>query len=252
MLKKSTQTLVLAFSTLLLLVSLTASAQAQDFTGAWNTIADNGTTLVIALRQTGDTVRGSYAVNGLRASNRLVDDSINGFEIVSASMAEPVPQNLSSIKGTVDGNVLSFTWQQDRGHGAGRFTLSSDGQSFQGTFSRTSNPDDTSGGTWNGTRMHSFAGAWQGKFGEGAMELILQQANDRVTGRLRVNSAELGIIKDGKLVGNTLRFTLFRPNKMAGSPDEQVGTGELVMDSGGKSFSGTILGAAASGNLVGR
>ena len=172
---------------------------------------------------------------------------------VSAWAAEPVLQTVNSIKGTVTDNVLRFTWRQEvGGHGAGRFTMSSDGQSFEGTFSTTDNPDDTSGGTWNGTRAPNFAGAWSGKLGEGVMELILQQTGPHVTGQLRVNSADLGMIRDAIIDGNILRFQVVRPNKMPGRPDEYVGIGELVMDKGSKSFKGTILGTSTSGTRLGR
>jgi hypothetical protein len=104
-------------------------------------------------------------------------------------------------------------------------------------------------------RAQNFAGAWQGKWGEGGLlELILQQTGKQVAGRLRVNSAELGLIKEGIVDGNTLRFKLFRPNinPMAGKRDEYLGVGELVMDADGKSFTGTLLGTVTNGTLVGR
>lgn len=236
--KKTPQFLLLVLGPLLLLVVATASAQAQDFTGTWNTVTGQGETIVLTLRQTGTEVRGGYsALRGLTGGSDL---RVEG-----------------SLKGNVKGNTLLFTWRQEDGkQGAGRFAISSDGQSFDGTISATKNPDDTSGGTWNGTRKHSFAGAWRGKLGEGALESILQQADNRVTGQLRVNSAELGMIKDGVVVGNTLRFKVVRAGRVLSNgsslPDEYVGVGELVMDGGGKSFSGTILGAKASGNLLGR
>jgi hypothetical protein len=171
--------------------------------------------------------------------------------------AEPALQSLSSITGTVKDNVLRFTWtQDDRRHGAGRITLSADGESFEGTYSLTENPDDTSGGTWKGTRQHSFAGAWQGTLGNGALQLILQQSGQAVTGQVKVNSAEFGQIRGGSVVGNTLRFIIVRPSRPltngATLPEEYVGNGELVMNMGERSFKGTIIGAAASGTLIGR
>jgi hypothetical protein len=258
--KKTTQTLLLVFSTLLLLVTVTVSAcaQAPDFTGTWNTVTDKGKTIVITLEQNSrNYVTGYYLpIDGLTGSYQSSDSSINGFVKVSASTAGPVLQNAGSIKGRVTGNALRFTWIQDRGQGAGRLTLSSDGESFEGTFSATNNPDDTSGGTLNGTRRPSFAGAWQGKLGEGALELILQQAGSQVTGQVKVNSANLGVVREGRVVDNTLRFTVVRPGRPlpngARSPDEVLGTGELVLDRGGRSFNGKILNADASGTLVGR
>ena len=233
--KKTTQTWLPVLSTLLLLISVTQSAQGQPsstarFTGAWNVITDQGEKLVITLwhdRSGSSAVVGSYQILG-----DLKDKPLEG-----------------ELKGTVTDNVLRFTWSSDPSRRAGRFTLSADGDSFEGTYSPTRNPEDTSGGTWKGTRVHSFAGAWQGKLGESFVELILQQSGDQVTGEINLNSVHL-LIVDGIVQLNTLRFTVMR-NKIMGKP-EYAGTGELVMDRGGKSFTGTILGAATSGNLVGR
>jgi len=139
MMKKTTQTLLLVFSTLLLLVCVTVNAYAQNlvrFAGVWNTVTDKGDKFVISLP-------------GMTGSQ-------SGL------------QTVGRIKGTMAGDVLRFTWrQEDGGQGAGRFTLSSDGQSFEGTFSRTKNPDDTSGGTWNGMRRPYFGGVLHAKLGEG-------------------------------------------------------------------------------------
>ena len=232
-----------------------AQAATVDFAGTWNTVIGKGKKIVLTLKSVDrrTSVTGTYGQNLLTASYMPPDGSVTAFVKVSATTAVPEMQTLNSIKGTVTDNVLRFKWrQEDGGHGAGRFTMSSDGQSFEGTFSMTDNPDDTSGGTWNGTRAPNFAGAWSGKFGEGVMELILQQSGPQVTGQLRVNSADLGVIRDGIIDGNTLRFQLVRPNKMPGRPDEYVVSGELVMDKGSKSFKGTILGATTSGTRVGR
>jgi len=269
MMKKTTQTLLLVLSTLLLLVSVTPSAQGQpanrptprpdqdrlrgnapSFSGMWNTVTDKGKKMIITLEQGRLGVTGYYAVNGLAASHKPSDGSSYGFVKVSASTAQPVLQNLSSITGSVKDNVLRFKWVQDRGHGSGRFTLSSDGESFEGTYSATDNPDDTSGGTWNGTRMHSFAGVWHAKLGEGALELIFQQTGTQVTGQVKMNSADMGIIMGGMVVGNTLRFTIMRLSRPGSSEFVNVGNGELVMDKGGKSFTGNISGAATSGGTL--
>jgi hypothetical protein len=270
--KKKTQILLLVFSTLLLLVSVTVSAQGQpaqdrrrgnsfNFTGTWNTVTGKGKKIVITLRHdrsNSNIVTGYYTMNGLTGSYKPSDSSINGFVKVSWR-AEPVLQNLSPITGSVTDNVLRFTWSQDdHRHGAGRFTLSADGQSFEGTFSLTENPDDTSGGTWNGTRAPNFAGAWRVKLGEQSFELILQQEGNRVTGEWRVNAGPpFRVFREGFVDGNTVRFKVMGPSQASLSKglnlfDQYEGVGELVMDRGGKSFTGTILGAATSGTLLGR
>jgi len=241
---------------LLLLVGSISISNAQafpDFGGTWNTVTGKGKKIVLTLRTVRRTeVTGSYAINGLTGSYQSPDRPVDAFVKVSATTAQPAMQALSSIRGTVTDNVLRFKWFEEGSHGAGRFTISSDGQSFEGTFGMTDNPDDTSGGTWSGTRAPNFAGAWEAAFGGSTMTLILQQGGDQVTGQLKVNSADLGSIREGILDGNTLRFKVVRPNVMPGRPDEFVGVGELVMDKGSKVFTGTILGTATSGTRIGR
>jgi hypothetical protein len=256
--KKTTQSLLLVFSTLLLLVSVTVSAHAQagDFSGNWSVVTDKGKTLFFKLEQGPRGVTGSYPVNGLTGSHRPSDGSNYGIVKVSASTAQPVMQSLGFIRGTVKDGVLRFTWRQDNGQGTGRLTLSSDGESLEGTYSAPNNPDDTSGGTLNGTRVHSFAGAWRGKLGEGGFELVLQQAGAyQVTGRINLNSAIFDI-REGRADAKTLRFMVVRPGRPlpngARSPDEVLGIGELAMERGGKSFTGRILNADASGTLIAR
>ena len=72
MMKKTTQTLLLVFSTLLLLASVTVSAQGQpapgqpsnraNFTGVWNTITDQGEKFITLRNDRSDfsVVIGSY------------------------------------------------------------------------------------------------------------------------------------------------------------------------------------------------
>lgn len=85
--------------------------------------------------------------------------------------------------------------------------------------------------------------------------MILQQTGDQVTGQLNASSAEFGVITEGIVVGNTLSFKIMRSDKAPNGlnlPYRYAGSGELVMDAGGKSFKSTVLGAAASGTFVGR
>ena len=98
-----------------------------------------------------------------------------------------------------------------------------------------------------------FAGAWKANFGGLFLTMLFQQTGDQVSGQVNANSADLGVIRDGRVVDNTLRFTVVRraPNG-ANLPDVQVGVGELVMDAGGRSFKGTVLGVATSGTFIGR
>ncbi len=102
-------------------------------------------------------------------------------------------------------------------------------------------------------RAIQFAGAWKADFGGSFLTMLFQQTGDRVTGRLNANSADLGVIRDGKVVDNTLLFTVMRRAPNAPNlPDVIAGYGELVMDEAGKSFKGTVLGVAVSGTLITR
>ena len=278
MMKKTTQTFLLVFSTLLLFVSVTGSAQGQpanrptpepgqdrrrgngaSFSGTWNTVTDKGKKIVMTLRhertEPGVVTGNFFPSRGLTGSYKPSDSSINGF-VKASWRAEPVLQTAASIRGKLTDNVLRFTWSQDNAQGAGRFTLSSDGESFEGTYSRTNNPDDTSGGTWHGTRAPNFQGVWQTKVGEQIQfpQLLLQQANTRVVGQLYAGVPQHGVIREGTVDGNTLRFQVWRATNLLRPDlyDLHMGNGELVMNADGKSFKGTILGAATSGTLIGR
>ena len=101
-----------------------ASAPA-GFGGRWRANADN-VAYSITLMQKGSSVSGSY-----QGSDR----------------------STGAINGTVNGNVLRFAWvQTDGNRGSGKFVLSSDGRSFQGSYSLGNNPDDVKG-SWNGVRQ---------------------------------------------------------------------------------------------------
>lgn len=240
--------------------SISYAQAVPDFGGRWNTVTSKGKKMVLTLQTLRRTdVTGTYPVNGLTASTQPADRSFNtvAFVNVTLTSAELGVQSLSTISGSVTGNVLRFKWSEDGGRGAGRFIISADGRSFQGTFSRTDNPDDASGGTWNGTRATSFNGVWQTKAGEQFLypQLLLQQSGDAVTGHLVAGRPDLGVIKEGVVEGKTLRFTIWRPISILPGravPEQYLGKGELVMDADGKSFRGTIIGASVIGSRIGR
>ncbi|MEI9419219.1 hypothetical protein [Mesorhizobium sp. Cs1321R2N1] len=101
-----------------------ASARA-GFGGSWSANADN-VVYSLSLQQNGNGVSGRYQGNDGSAGQ---------------------------INGKVSGNVLRFSWvQKDGTRGSGKFTLSSDGQSFAGNYNFGNNPD-TVEGSWNGTRQ---------------------------------------------------------------------------------------------------
>lgn len=230
------------------------SAHAQSFAGTWNTITSKGKRMIVNLQMVGRSSEftGTYPASGLtRSSHQPSERAGDVFVKVSLTHTGSSMQTISSIKGTVTGNVLRFKWQEDGGQGSGKFILSADGQSFQGTFSKTSDPNDTSGGTWNGIRVPRFDGVWQtAQF----PQLLLQQNVTQVAGHLYGGRPDMGVIRNGVIDGNTLRFTVWReaPPGPIRMPDQYMGTGELVIAADGRSFKGTLLGVAVSGTRVTR
>lgn len=104
----------------------------------------------------------------------------------------------------------------------------------------------------------AFDGVWRVMSGAQYVfpELLLQPVgSDKIVGRLFAGRPEMGVIKGGVVVRNTLRFTVWRPRPLfigRVQPDDYVGIGELVMNADGKSFQGTILGTAISGTRIAR
>jgi hypothetical protein len=231
----------------------------SSFAGTWETITNSQHHFALTMVQTGAKVTGVY------------------------------PRGNGKIEGTVSGRVLRFKWQSDGGTGSGRLVMDESGKAFSGTYNRGNNPDDVEN-TWNGKLPEAspdkappvadkvpeagdkapdgpkplekamppnFFGVWHALLGDASLELILQQIGNHVTGRVKMNSAEVGVIREGLVTGNVLRFKIVRPGRTlsngANVPDEFLGNGELVMDAGGKSFTGTVLGTATSGGtFVGR
>ena len=100
------------------------AAAAPDFAGEWSSVVD-GVAHYITLSQKGGTVKGTYQA----------DDGSSG-----------------KIAGKASGNLLRFAWSQADGiAGSGKFILSGDGQSFEGSYNFGDNPDQVEG-SWNGSR----------------------------------------------------------------------------------------------------
>ena len=98
------------------------AATAADFTGTWETVASTGNRYTMHLTQSGNTVTGTYS-----------------------------PQN-GTIDGMVKNKVMTFSWSQAGGYtGTGTFTLSGDGNSFNGKWFSTGEQGDTQG-FWTGRR----------------------------------------------------------------------------------------------------
>jgi hypothetical protein len=100
------------------------TAAKPSFTGTWSAEAQ-GSSYTFNLNQNGDSVTGNYSGT----------DGSNG-----------------QLNGSVSGNVLRFAWQQTDGlTGAGKFTLSDNGNSFNGSYTLGNDPD-VAEGSWNGRR----------------------------------------------------------------------------------------------------
>ncbi|RWM38864.1 SH3 domain-containing protein [Mesorhizobium sp.] len=96
-----------------------------SFGGSWSANADN-VAYSLSLKQNGNGVSGRYQGNDGSAGQ---------------------------INGKVSGSVLRFSWvQKDGTTGSGKFVLAGDGQSFNGSYSFSNDPDAIEG-SWNGTRQ---------------------------------------------------------------------------------------------------
>jgi hypothetical protein len=100
------------------------AAAAPTFTGSWDANAQD-VAYTMTLTQTAKSVSGSY---------------------------EGADGSVGKITGKVKGNVLRFAWTQTDGiSGSGKFALAEDGQSFAGSYTLGSNPDQADG-SWSGLR----------------------------------------------------------------------------------------------------
>lgn len=103
---------------------VSASATAS-FGGSWSANADN-VVYSLSLKQKGNSVSGNYQGADGSAGN---------------------------ISGKMSGKILRFSWvQKDGTRGSGKFVLAGDGQSFDGTYNFSNNPDAVEG-SWSGTRQ---------------------------------------------------------------------------------------------------
>ncbi|MBV9215979.1 MAG: hypothetical protein JO053_07360 [Acidobacteria bacterium] len=151
----------------------------------------------------------------------------------------------ADFDGEVSGSTLKFrlssSFRRNEDSPTGEFVMAQDGRSFTGKVS---------GGTpVIATVLPNFAGVWQAKWGDGTLQLIIQQTGPQAGGQLAANSGTF-IITDGNISGNTLRFKVMRQRlptePLSASPFMYLGTGELVMDESGKLFTGHVLGKSTS------
>lgn len=166
-----------------------APAPPASFAGEWQT-----TFGPMVLSQEGDRVRGTYELDGGR------------------------------IDGAVTGDVLRFTYTENRAAGEGEFTLAPTGRSFEGKW-RVRGTEEWR--TWTGTKLvanDTFEGVWQTSFGP--MRLVVTGAAAAGTYALGGGSTILGKIDDSRF-----EFTYEEPGGVVG-----VGWFELAPD--GQSFNG--------------
>ena len=273
MMKKITRTWPVVFSVLLLLVSVTVSASAQGYfvEGEIRWKKEMG----VAPARPGDSKPTAspcqiFSVAALVNGRKLVASTNQGespflradekdYYVCRYSLKVPeggrlhIAPGIAGITGPwIDGSQSTPPAGYKRGFLGATYVTLSGGDTSKRTV-QTANFEMT---YVEGPRAF-FAGAWRAKLGEGALELIFQQIGDEVTGQVKINSADVGVIKEGIVFANTLRFKIVRAGRALGNganlPDAFVGTGELVMDAGGKSFTGNVLGTATSGGtFIGR
>jgi hypothetical protein len=110
-----------------ILRSAEAKASGATFTATWNTATAAGARYTMTLRQNGAEVTGSYTSS---------DSAVSG-----------------ALSGTVDGNTLTYRWQEGPSTGMGKFALSADGNAFQGWWNSSQTDPNAVSGAWNGTRQ---------------------------------------------------------------------------------------------------
>jgi hypothetical protein len=108
-----------------------ALVAAPNMAGEWTVVSDKPWGFRMSFVQQGAEVSGTYVID------------VNGV--------------VGRIRGTLSGNVLTFTFDQDGGYtGDGRIVLSPDGRTFNGTYRTDDNgtlTPDLLQGIWNGTRL---------------------------------------------------------------------------------------------------
>ena len=193
-------------------------------------------------------------VQGFRISDQMKSLTYKfeqtGNKVTGYALMDNDEKRKLRFEGVVSGNTLNFRVSPAvKDSDSGKFVMAQDGKSFTGNVGK--------GQAMTATVLANFAGAWQAKVGESTFLLVLQQSGTQVTGQVKANSGDVGVIREGIVVGNTLRFKIVRPSRTVGNgailPEEYVGLGELVLDESGKLFTGHVLGMATSGGtLIGR
>jgi hypothetical protein len=255
-----------------------------DFTGTWKTVMMiNGShSFSLTLVQTGDQATGVYSGNGriegtvsgrvLRFTWRSDRGTGSGrFVMDEKERAFSGTYNRGSNPDDVDSTwsglrIVSPEWMPGHKNPVDKVPMPIPGKRTEGSpdpMGRMSEAElAEKEAEYQAAQKNApavFTGVWRASSGGQIQfpELLLQQVGDRITGRLFVSRPDVGVIKDGIVDHNILRFQVWRarPNFAArgvNAPEIYVGTGELVMNADGRSFTGTILGAATTGTLIAR
>jgi hypothetical protein len=254
-----------------------------DFTGTWQTIMmiNGKNSFTVTLVQNGDQVTGSYAGNGKiegTVSGRVLrftwtSDRGTGsgrFVMDEKERAFSGTYNKGSNPDDVDSTwsglrLVGPDWRPGIKVPIDKLPLPIPGKKREGAPEPMRKQQqaelEKKEAEYQEAQKNApatFAGAWQTWSGEKIQypDMVLQQAGDKVTGQLSAGRVDLGIFRDGIVTGKILRFEVWRlRSAFPFAPDRQdvyLGTGELVMGADGRSFTGTILGAATSGTLLGR
>lgn len=208
-------------------VTVTATGATVSFAGMWlarTNFAERETALIFSFEQAASKVKGSAFFEGNEKQKLVFDGEVSG----------------DTMKFRVSAQIM-MTDQVP----TGEFVMAQDGRSFTGSVGKRN--------AVVATALANCAGVWRTP---AYPQLLIQQIGNKVVGQLFAGNPTLGVIKEGVVDGNTLRFQIWRPRPQANIgpplPDEFVGRGELVMDQDGRSFSGTILGSRTNGSLVAR
>lgn len=208
-------------------VNVKATGATVSFAGMWITrarFADRETELIFRFEQAASKVKGSAFFEGNEKQKLVFDGEVSG----------------DTMKFRVTAQVMRTDQVP-----TGEFVMAQDGRSFTGSVGNSP--------AFVATALANCSGVWRTP---AYPQMLLQQSGNKVVGQLFAGNPSLGVIKEGVVDGNRLRFEIWRPrpqtNVGAPLPDELVGRGELVMDQDGRSFAGTILGARTNGSLVAR
>ncbi|CAN5305497.1 hypothetical protein BH20ACI2_BH20ACI2_21870 [soil metagenome] len=227
------------------------------FAGVWQTRADGTKDVSLTMVQSGDQVTGSYQGNGklegtisgrvLRfkwrsdsgtGSGRFVMEALNNSFIgtynrgsnpddVDSTWVGQLPPGPEGRPGPCEPLGVVYSYPKDPRppegpRGTGNMSEAELARLQAEYEERQKNAPAT------------FAGVWRIKSGEQMMfpELFLQQANNKVTGRLYAGRPEMGVIKEGIVDRNTLRFQIWRARSFMpyALSDQYVGSGEFVMN----------------------